>query len=355
MVAAVQKEFAALGTNSLVGDVQKFLPAFVGAKVSYLVPDLRPIKQRSSFDSKGLSSVTAWKLASLVSWLFVNKPVGDPVRAGIPAVVKALQGILADKRTNWELEGKYYDEEKPAKRVKRFAGLVAAIGGKPVKPTKSKGTWTDGRDDGTLYLAPAALEANSEDAMILTAVWTAKLDSKTIDRVTKVALAASDWEASDVVRIAAYIRSDKFASFAARVAKTDVPKGSYEADPRASAPALVGKVAAACKVSGDAAALLLQTITLPDPSKANVLVWNGWTSDTYEAAAAELLAKKLVVQAKVDGAGRKIFGPGPVIKKTKLNAPIESSKLALIPNGRHIKHLLPEPCHVMFARAWEAR
>ena len=94
----------------------------------------------------------------------------------------------------------------------------------------------------------------------------------------------------------------------------------------------------------------MQTLALPAPTKANVLVWNGWTGEAYEAAASEATKTKLVVTAKVDGAGRKLFAPGAIVKKTKLNLPIEQSKLAFTRHGRYIKHLVAEPCHVLFER-----
>lgn len=347
LVARVQKQFAALGKNSVVGDVDQYLAAFTGA-ASYITVDSRPLDKRSNpFEKKFLTPEVAWKVASLVSWLFVELPVGDPVRAGIPEVVTALQKVLADKRNVWVLESKYYDEERPQKRAQRHAALTELVGGKVVKGKKP--SWVEGRDDGTLILAPASLEAANEDAMVFGALYTAKFSDATRDRVTAFALAASDGS-SEVIPLLEHIRSAGFTALGARVAKTTVPVGGYEANPLASAPALVAKVAAASKISSDAAVLYLQTRTLPHPSKARVLVWNAWTTETYEAAAAALLKAKLVVTAKVDGAGRKIFAPGPIVKKTKLNAPIEQSKLAFITHGRFIKHLITEPCHLLFER-----
>jgi hypothetical protein len=98
----------------------------------------------------------------------------------------------------------------------------------------------------------------------------------------------------------------------------------------------------------------LQTIALPEPTKANVQLWNGWTAAQYDAASAELVKKKLVVEAKVDGAGRKIFSRGPVVKKTKLNLPIEGAKHAFTTHGRFVKHLITEPCHTLFESATSA-
>lgn len=355
LVSAVQKDFAALGKNSVVGDVDKYLAAFVGA-APYMKVDGRALDKRSNpFEKSVLTPYVAWKVASLVSWLFVNRPVGDPVRAGIPKVVTALRGVLGDKRNTWVLESKYWDEEKAPKRRKRHAAMTTFVGGKPIKPTKKKGTWLEGRDDGMLILAPSAPDANGEDASVFGAFYTAKLDDRSIARVEKYETALSDWPEAEVIGIARHILSDGFAAMGARVAKTPVAVGAYEADPAASALPLVTKVASARSISSDAAVLYLQTIALPEPTKANVLVWNGWDSDRYETAAAEIVKAKLVAQAKVDGAGRKLFAPGAVVKKTKLNLPIEKSKLAFTTHGRFVKHLITEPCHTLFARAHDAK
>ncbi len=359
VVAAVQRDFKALGKNSVAGDVDKFLSAFVGAMPAYLALDVRSLAavRSNPFFAKALTPYVAWKVASLVSWIFVNRPVGDPLRAGIPKVVTQLRKVLADKRNLWELESRYYDEDKPARRAKRHAELTALVKGKSVKAPAKMGTWTEGRDDGTLWVGSAALDADSEDATVLGAFYTAKLDAKTAARIRLFAHAASDWERSTVIPTAEHIRSAGFAALGVRVAKTGVPAGGWECNPLASARELVEKVARATGVSIDAAALLLQTLGLPEPTRANVSLWNAWTSAQYDTAAAELVTHKLVVQATVAGAGRKIFGAGTIVKQTKLNMAIESSKVTgnLVTHGRYVKHLIPEPCHTLFARAWAQR
>jgi hypothetical protein len=354
LVLAVGKAFAALGKNSVVGDVDKYVAAFVGA-APYIQVDTRPLDQRSNpFVSKVLTPYLAWKVASLVPWLFVRLPVGDRVRAGIPKVVDALRRVLLDKRNVWVLDGKYFDEESPSKRRARHVAMASFVGGAPITPSKKKGTWLDGRDDGTLILAPCAPEATTEDATVYGAIYTAKLDDRSRLRMKEYALGLSGWDeaALDVIPTAERLLSNGFAALGARVAKTPVAVGSYEANPAASAPELIAKVVAAHRVSSDAAALYLQTIALPEPTTADVLRWNGWDAKRHAAAATELVRAKLVVQRKVDGAGRNHFAPGDIVKKTKLNRPLERSKLAFVQHGRSIKHLIAEPCHMLFERAY---
>lgn len=350
LLAAAQKDFAALGKNSVVGDVDTYLAAFVGA-TPYIAIDERPLDNRSSpFEMTVLTPYVAWKVASLVPWLFVNRPVGDPVRAGIPKIVAALRKVLADNANVWHLESKYYDEEKPPKRAKRHEAMVALVGGKPVMPANAGAAWVEGRDDGTLILAPSAPLAKGRESSVHGGFYTAKLDDSSLARIVAYAKAISDWPASEIIPTAQYVLSDGFAALGARVAKTPVATGGWEPNPAASAPATVAKVASTLRVSNEAAALYLQTMALPAPTKANVLAWNGWTSQQYDEAAAALVKTERVVEAKVDGAGRKLFAPGGIVKKTKLNLPIESSKLPFTTHGRYVKHLITEPCHILFER-----
>lgn len=337
----------------MVGDVDQFLSAFVGRATRYLALDTRPLDARANpFKRVALTPEIAWKLASLVSWLFVRQPVGCPVRAGLPAVVDRLREVVGDKRNVWILESKYWDEEKPTKRRQRHEAMAALVGGKPIEPPAKKGEWLDGRDDGVLILAPCAPEATSDAASVYGAFYTAKLDARTEPRIDAYMRAISGWDNFEVLATARHIRSDGFGALGERVATTPLADSQYEANPAVSAPQLTRRVAGEQRLSVEAAVLLLQTLALPEPTKANVQRWNGWTAEQYEAAARELVKAKVVVSATVAGAGRKIFAPGDVVKQTKLNLPLERSKLAWMRHGRFIKHVIGEPCHTLFARAY---
>ncbi|MBL8913471.1 MAG: hypothetical protein JNM17_22420, partial [Archangium sp.] len=296
-----------------------------------------------------------WKLASLVSWLFVYRPVGCAVRAGIPKVVDALRATLGDGRNVWVLESKYWDELKPAQRRKHHAAMTDLVGGQPLAPPRSRGDWLEGRDDGVLILAPCAPDANSDAASVFGAFYTAKLSPLTEPRIDAYARAISGWNEFDVLATAHHVVSDGFAALGARVMKTTVPAKGYEANPAVSAPRLVERVAGERGVSPEAATLLLQTLALPAPTTANVELWNGWVAKQYDAAARELIAARLLVTASVPKAGRKLFAPGQIVKNTKLNLPIEQSKLAWTRHGRFIKHLISEPCDTLFERAYAAQ
>jgi hypothetical protein len=268
-----------------------------------------------------------------------------------------LREILADERNLWPVNTHDFDEEK--RPAKRHAALAALVEGQSVKAPVKKGTWTEGRDDGTLWLGPAALQAETRDATVVAAFYTSRLDPKTVARIRQFARAADDRgegeDQSEAIGIAEHIRSDGFAELGSRVAKTNLTPGSWESNPLASASSLVETVADQTGLAVNAAALLLQVLALPEPTKAKVSLWNGWTSAQYDTAAAELRKSGLVVQATVPGAGRKIFGTGKIVKQTRLNMAIEWSKITgkFVTHGSHVKHLITEPCHSLFARAWE--
>jgi hypothetical protein len=67
---------------------------------------------------------------------------------------------------------------------------------------------------------------------------------------------------------------------------------------------------------------------VPDPTAANIREWNSWTAVRLKVASAEIVGRKLVLEAVRDRAGRSIFLPGEwaVLKPPWL--PIESWKLA---------------------------
>jgi hypothetical protein len=79
--------------------------------------------------------------------------------------------------------------------------------------------------------------------------------------------------------------------------------------------------------------------------------WNGWGAAAAKSAAAELLAKKLVVEGKRAGSGREVFLPGA----WDAAARVESWKhgLYLHPRVDSQEPLAPpRPHHLLFAEAW---
>ncbi|MFJ8982810.1 hypothetical protein ACIRJ2_39470, partial [Streptomyces sp. NPDC102282] len=145
----------------------------------------------------------------------------------------------------------------------------------------------------------------------------------------------------------------------ARITSGDLPPGRYESDPRACVPDLLADVAHALDLSEDAAALYLQLLLLPVPSDRNVRCWNAWRPIRHKAAAADLLARGLVVEDRRARAGRSLFLPGPWAHAKKPLPPMESWKAPLI--GAQLSKdcsevrdlgLLPGTLPELFTEAW---
>ncbi|ACU36448.1 hypothetical protein [Actinosynnema mirum] len=161
-------------------------------------------------------------------------------------------------------------------------------------------------------------------------------------------------------RVAAHLEAlAEDALTAACAARADTDPDAYFQDPTTSAPHLVTEVSTTLGLSGDAAALYLQLLALPDPTDANTARWTGWKPDRLKRARAELAATDLVVTARRPRAGRALFLPGPVVDPGKPHPPLETWKADLLDPARadtpkRTGALVPgEPVADLFARAWQ--
>ncbi|MEH6374946.1 hypothetical protein V7793_11535 [Streptomyces sp. KLMMK] len=145
----------------------------------------------------------------------------------------------------------------------------------------------------------------------------------------------------------------------ARITADDLPPGRYESDPRACAPGLVADVTATLDLPEDAATLYPQLLLLPVPSDRNVRRWNAWTPARHKAAAAELVARGLVVEERRARAGRTLCLPGPWAHAKKPLPPMECWKAPLTraelsADGSQVEafDLLPGTLPELFTEAW---
>lgn len=334
-------------------DLGTLLPPFTsagaGADAPFLRIDPRPFPDLGGWPKgkHGFDPSIGADLATLIAWLCHARPVGCPIRAGVPAVYARITALMTDPALVWKLDDLWCGDDD-ARGVKRRADLLAFVGGDEVTlPPDGDDACRAARDDGAIIVG---LYANT----VMAGFRPARLDGAAKEKIETFARAmtADDdpGDGLDEVTSAIVLRSPGMAALAERIEHTDVPDGGWEQDPRASAPKLVAKVAKACGVSADAAALYLQVLALAEPTTRAVCTWNGWTPKQHAAAAAELVKQKLVVQGKRERTGRDIFIRGGYDKGDRKNLPMEDWKQ---PFYRLDRRIPTEPPHLLYARAWK--
>ena len=133
---------------------------------------------------------------------------------------------------------------------------------------------------------------------------------------------------SGLLPLVAVIRSPGFQKLAKAILAKDLPACQWPQNPSHTAPSVVAGIQKKCKLAEDAAVLYAQLLALPDPTTANVRLWNGWNAAQLKKASAELVKRGLVLEAKRARAGREIFLPGEWAELKAPWLPIESWKLA---------------------------
>ncbi|MCC6622498.1 MAG: hypothetical protein IT385_14635 [Deltaproteobacteria bacterium] len=295
----------------------------------------------------GLDEETLTALVIYTMWLFAEAPVGDPMRAGIPAVVDALRQRLAAPGLimTWgrlQFEGARDMEKARDAFIDALPGARLTVGERRAKD-----------------VGPLRLIDSYGDAIVY--VWPARLGEPGARELVEAVRPKVTWWNVDLMAVVEAARSPGFAAMAERVRATPVPVGGFEASPLASAPDLVKKVYKSLGVSAEAAAYYLQLLVLPNPTDARVAEVAGWSGKDVDAAAAELVDKELVVEGKRARAGRQVFLPGGWVDLKAPHPPIEQWKLAFHGlakvDGESLRAplrqiLAREPLHALFARAW---
>ncbi|MCX5008898.1 hypothetical protein OHB05_40960 [Streptomyces sp. NBC_00638] len=102
-----------------------------------------------------------------------------------------------------------------------------------------------------------------------------------------------------------------------------------------------------------------ELLLLPAPSDRNVRRWNAWTPARHKAAAADLVARGLVVEDRRARAGRTLFLPGPWAHAKKplpstetWKAPLIGARLSADGNEVSAFELLPGTLPELFTEAW---
>ena len=165
---------------------------------------------------------------------------------------------------------------------------------------------------------------------------------------------------SDVIVSVVAIRSPGFQKLAKAIVAETVPQGQWPQNPGYTAPAVVQAIRKKHKLGEDAAGLYAQLLALPDPTTANLCPWNGWTAGRLKNAAAELVGRKLVLEASRARSGRSLFLPGEWVELKAPWLPIERWKLAHLVELDMDPHdpwpgggpLVLRPFEDLFAAAW---
>ncbi len=250
-------------------------------------------------------------IGKLVPFLATSLPVGDEYRAAIPALYDRAKANLEAPDFLLPL-GERYEED-----AKKAAAILDRVGGKKVSFDTSVDQSREGRDNGTV-IAVLAGEDNVELGLRTSSL---RANRAAVLPYLGVGGSGSDDDDElyglDAARAAYYLLSKECEELVESVRTSKAPEGSYELDPSVSAKKVVKEMAAAAGIDEDAAALYLQMLAVPNPSKKNVMLWNGWKPARYDAAVSTLTKKKLVIEGKRERAGRDVFLPGAWEKKSR--------------------------------------
>ncbi|MFF4947812.1 hypothetical protein [Streptomyces chattanoogensis] len=295
-------------------------------------------------------------MASALSWVLTERPVGDPATVGARALCARLAERLDAPDFLVRLGRHRFSLDQ--------AGIDALFGPEKYPVAAAEPPATDRAARLPLYYDQGLLLVHSAgdwEAVFLRPAGFARRG-----KYEAVARLCEDLGMSELATEIERIRvlRDGIAALAARSADTPVPAGGYEANPLLSVPELVNEAAEALGVGRDAAALYLQLLTLARPTDRNIRRWNGWGAARHRTVQAELAATGAVVTEKRSRAGRTAFLPGGWTHLKAPHLPLETAKLdahlAAATEKREVEGpftrlLPPRPLHEMFADAWARR
>ncbi|HEY7428420.1 MAG TPA: hypothetical protein VH682_29580, partial [Gemmataceae bacterium] len=306
-------------------------------------------------DEEAIEGASLRSIVQLVALVHAGTPAGHPARANMPALIKQTSKLLEHSSTLLDLRTVYLYDYGNKQSLKPSEWLTKHLG-------KTKANAKDGtvRFDDSLISA-AALDNQS---WVLIAFRPAKLkDEADLARLQGIlALAAGEADAGNgTLPIVVTIKSPGFQKLAKAILAKDVPDGQWPQNPKHTAAEVVKAIQKKYKLGEDAAVFYAQLLAVPDPTTANVCAWNGWTAQQLKKASAELVERKLVLEAVRARAGRSIFLPGEWLELKAPWLPIESWKRAhLVECDMDRSELCPvggpmvlRPFEDLFAAAWK--
>ncbi|MCX4671437.1 hypothetical protein OG453_32935 [Streptomyces sp. NBC_01381] len=283
-------------------------------------------------------------------WIYAELPGGDPVREGLPKVATLLRERLAHPELLLDTRGYSLRGWTVADLAPSFPGAQEY---REARTPLDHPTL----DDGLTVIAEGGIDRRgarqSPGIYFRPAQYGKDERSQRLD-------SAVDREGS-YLSLVRWLRGPECRRLEERISSGALPPGSYETDPRASAPDTVAKAAADLGLDTDAATLYLQLLALPAPTDRNIRRWNDWTPARHKAAAAPLLDASLVVTDRRPRAGRTTFLPGDWASAKKPHHPMETWKADLL--GAELSHDREKvltsptagPLPELFNRAWLSR
>lgn len=339
LVTLVDKECRTeLGTRKLLA----LLLTATDAATPLLMPRKGTVPWNDLGDSGDFfSAEVVASVAQLIPYLNVTLPVGDPYRQAVPALHAAVMERLSNPEFLLPLGSR--DEENESKR----AALIDQIGGKKITVLGHGKEERQGRDNGLLL----AVEGGYDDVSYAVRTASLKTQRATLLPQLKAAMDDDEMYGLEGARAAYWLFSKECEELVQRITKSPVPEGSYEANPLLSAKATVAKLKEAIGESDEAATLYLQMLALPNPTKKQLLLFNGWKPGQYDAAAAALVKKKLLSEGKRERAGRDVFLPGGWEKKSR-GISMETYKLASFDAVSFDEPTVTVALHTLYSRAF---
>ncbi len=134
----------------------------------------------------------------------------------------------------------------------------------------------------------------------------------------------------------------------------------WDQDPLVSVPEVVAEVSTTHDLPEASARYWLQLLSLHNPTDKNIDQWNGWKKKDRIAAAAPLLERELIIEARRARSGRSYFLPGGWLEAAAPHLPIEVWKVgaynrfSTTPAKPRLGIVAPDvPYRQLFTDAWQ--
>jgi hypothetical protein len=295
-------------------------------------------------------------VVQLVALVHGETPAGHPARLELPALIKQVTRLLEHSGTLLRFRSLYIYDQGPKNLLKPIDWLNKHVG----KTRADAKAETVSVDDGLIVGV-----AQDGQAEVVLGFRPAKLkdigDLARLQGLLSRDVGESYELNNDVVPLVLAIKSPGFQKLARAMLAKGVAPGVWLENPLQTAPTVVQEIQTKCKLGEDAAVLYAQLLALPEPTTANLCTWNGWTAGRLKKASAELVERKLVLEAARSRSGRPLFLPGEWVELKAPWLPIERWKLAhLVELEKYAIDavltggpLVLRPFEDLFAAAWQ--